>query len=229
MWCSLRRRPIVVLVTSALAAAGCGCAESDDGVPTTLFDGSAAVVAEVAFEGIGVPVVVTKVERVAPAQMHLRRDSCLESLGGRPAAAPAVVRIGAQSESVTVREASARAVRGCDNGAGPREADRRWCGIAYGWLRNGRLLDPRLDLLCTTEDGEPLAFVWVEPHPGARFVLVDQGGFAEAYETAGDIPVRIAFTTGIDLGRSAARVEVSEHAASGGLVRRRIVDARVAG
>ena len=100
----------------------------------------------------------------------------------------------ASSESVTSRDTSGRAVFGCDGGVGPREDGRRWCGAAYGMLAGGRLSDPRLDILCTTQDGRPIAFAWVEPAPGATYVAVREPGFVEVYRVVGGLPVRVATT-----------------------------------
>jgi hypothetical protein len=137
--------------------------------------------------------------------------------------------VSVHGESVTVRDVRRTSVLGCDNGAGARESGRRWCGAAYGRLHGGRLLDPRLDLLCTDADGDPLAFAWVEPSAGTRFVVVRQDGYAEAYEATGGLPVRIVSATGIDLAASRATLDVSEHDRAGTLVRRYALDARVAG
>ncbi|MCI0633516.1 MAG: hypothetical protein L0206_06320, partial [Actinobacteria bacterium] len=108
------------------------------------------------------------------------------------------------SESVTFRESSGRGVFGCDNGLGPREEDRRWCGGAYGVLYSGRLRDPRLSIGCTTLGGTPMGFVWIEPKPHARYVVVGQPGYAEVYEVTGGLPVRVATTTGVEVVGSRA-------------------------
>ena len=63
-----------------------------------------------------------------------------------------------------------------------------WCGVAFGQLERP---PPRSTLElggCTTKDGEPLGFAWVEPIRRARYVAVEQDGYVEVYETAGGLP-----------------------------------------
>jgi hypothetical protein len=131
-------------------------------------------------------------------------------------------------ESVTFLNASRRQVLGCDNGGGPREDDRRWCGVAAGQLHAGRLRDPRLDLGCSTESGDPLGFVWVQPGRSTRYVAVRQPGYAEIYEVAGALPIRIA-TSDVDVGSLRASFAVSEYARDGRLVREYGITATPAG
>ena len=158
------------------------------------------------------------------------------TIGGRCAAAarrhgrndPIVVRIGAAGRSVTLRDASGRALVACD-GAG-RRRDARWCGGAYGVLDRGRLHDPRLDLAgCDTVAGDPIAFAWYEPGPSATYVAVRQRDYAEVYPVAGALPVRITTTTGISVAESSATFEISEHDARGRLLHSSTLEARVAG
>lgn len=141
--------------------------------------------------------------------------------------ADVVERVGVQTESVTIRAGSG--LYGCDNSPGPRENDRRWCGMSFGTLYGGHLRDPRLDILCTVADGSPVAFVWVEPTRRARYVVVRQQGFAEVYETTGRLPVRLATTEGVDVEEALATVDLSEHSGRGELIRRYMLEARVAG
>jgi hypothetical protein len=130
---------------------------------------------------------------------------------------------------VTFRDASGRWLLGCDDSTGPRENERRWCGGAAGRLYDGRLRDPRVDILCTTADGARVGFAWLHPSPNARYVVVEQAGYAEVYEVAGDIPVRIATASGVIVQGSRARFALSEHAGDGSLLREHELDAGVAG
>jgi hypothetical protein len=78
------------------------------------------------------------------------------------------------------------------------------------------LRDPRLDLGgCTTSEGDPVAFAWVQPSQEARYVVVAQRGFGELYETSDGLAVRISSTAQVDLQRSRATFRVSEHAGDG--------------
>jgi hypothetical protein len=210
----------------ALALAACGRAPS---APATLVDGSRAPSPDVVLEGVDGPLVAVRTRVV---RRHLGASpaaaSCLRADWSEPPAAPAVHRVGTSGESVTLAGGSRRALLACD-GTGARGAG-RWCGHAFGRLGRGRLRDPRLDLgACLTPDRRPVAFAWIVPGPGTRYLVVRRRGFSESYATAAGLPVRIAFTERIDLERSRAAVEVSEHAADGKLLRTLEMEAVVSG
>jgi hypothetical protein len=192
-------------------------------------DGSPARKAEIELAGVVGPTVLTTVEvrsaRLARGGSPIER--CLRT-GGDPLG-PIVVRVGASGESVTFSDRSRLGLQACDSGAGLQEDDRPWCGSAFGQLHDGRLRDPRLDLGgCETADGQPVGFAWVEPNPGAAYVAVRQPGYAEVYELAGRLPIRVT-TSAVDLETSSALFDVSEHTADGGLLRRYELETRVAG
>ena len=97
-------------------------------------------------------------------------------------------------------------------------------------LESGRLLDPRLDLAgCATTSGDTVAFAWFQPGPHTSFVAVRQQGYVEVYPVVAHLPVRISTTAHISTQESRATFEVSEHDASGALLRSSILEARVAG
>src|SRR5262249_13832768 len=75
---------------------------------------------------------------------------------------------------------------------------------------------------------EPMAFAWVEPGREARYVVVRQHGYSEAYPVVADLPVRVV-TSDVDLDRASATFAVSEHKARGRLLRRYRLRATVAG
>ena len=131
---------------------------------------------------------------------------------------------------MTVATVSHRALYACDGRPAHGSGTANWCGTAYGRLEHGRLLDPRLDLsACTDVGGRPLAFAWMEARDDARYVAVRQPGYTEVYPVRGRVPVRIASTTGVDLERSRASFEISEHDARGQLLRAYELEASVAG
>jgi len=66
----------------------------------------------------------------------------------------------------------------------------------------GALLDPRLDILCRDRKGRALAYAWVDPAAGVRWIGVDQGSYTEVYEVLARLPVRIASIRGIQAGRA---------------------------
>ena len=199
-------------------------------MPKTLMDGSGISMPSVDLEGVSGDPVLTQVVVLDAREVGRgsRAADCLRERGSDPRPAARIVeRVGVSSESATLRDPSG--LHACDNSPGPREADRRWCGGSYGRLYGGRLRDPRLDIGCRTADGGPMGFVWVEPRPDARFVVVAQPGYVEVYEVAGGLPVRIATTSDVDVERSRASFRVSEHDERGRLLRRYVLDAYVAG
>jgi hypothetical protein len=147
--------------------------------------------------------------------------------GGLPARRALVRRVGTGIESVTFRDEGN--VYSCDDSLGPRTEDRRWCGGAAGILHGGRLRDPRLDLGCVTHDGTQLASAWVQPRPETRYVVVHEPDYAEVYEVAAALPVRVATSSGAEIQMFRASFEISEHDLSGALVRRYRLEAAVAG
>lgn len=186
----------------------------------------------VPLEGIDGPVVSTTVTVLDSARLERRSapDRCVHGpFAERRIGGPVATRLGVDAVSVTVEDASGAAVLGCVDSPGPRDENRRWCGTVYGKLAAGRLADPRLDILCVTRDGEPIASAWVEAAVDAKYVVVSQAGYAEAYETAAGLPVRITSTRDVDTSRARATFEVSEHDADGGLLRRYRLEASVAG
>ena len=226
------RELVVALAVSLVVASSAACADDEQRVPSELMDGSPARGVPVELEGIDGAVVRTSVRVTAANDLEAGSAgaACVrERAGGRAVAGPVVERVGVSSESVTLTLGSGRSLLACDNARGPREEDARWCGGAFALLVGGRLRDARLDVLCSTGDDEPLAFVWIEPHDETRYVAVEHPGFTEVYQTAADLPVRVASTREVDLERSTAELAISEHDAAGGLVRRYDLRAAVAG
>lgn len=227
-----RRRLSLCLLILLAAAVPSGCAGDQERPPTTLLDGSRARAVSVELEGIAGPAILTAVFVVDVAEVEAGSSSadCLDyPSASAPAAGLVVARVGVSSESVTYRTNGRRGLDGCDNSAGPREENRRWCGGAYGTLYGGRLRDPRLTIGCTTKDGKPMGFVWVQTSPTTRYVVVAQPGYAEVYRAAGDLPVRVATTSGVEIEGSRATFDLSEHDAKGRLLRKYRLEAAVAG
>ncbi|HLG09317.1 MAG TPA: hypothetical protein VI409_11675 [Gaiellaceae bacterium] len=195
-------------------------------------DGSPVEEITVDLEGVDGSVVLTRA-RVVPATNAMwagRSAPCLQARdSGVQPDGSSIERVGVSTESVTFREASGRGVVACDDSLGPREANRRWCGSAYGRLYDGRLRDPRLDIGCATQDGTPIGFVWVEPAAKARYLAVEQPKYVEVYEVVDDVPVRVATIAGVDIEKSRASFDLSEHSADGRLIRKYRLEAAVAG
>jgi hypothetical protein len=138
-----------------------------------------------------------------------------------------IQRIAVTTETVTLRHASD--LSGCDNTRGPREGNRHWCGTSSGRVDGGHLSDPRLDIVgCRTSQGELVGFAWIEPGAGVRYVVVDQPGYAEVFEVAGGLPIRVP-TIDVQVEGSRASFRISEYHATGMLVRRYTLEAVPAG
>lgn len=207
-----------------------GCASGSD-PPRALVDGSPARAAVVRFESVDGPVLRTVVRRLdlASARVSTNAGSCLRAGWSSRPGSPVVRRVGTSGESVTFPGRSGRTVQACD-GIGARAGSTRWCGHAFGRLVGGALLDPRLDVGgCATADGDAVAFAWIDPGPGTRYVVIGRDGYSEAYGTDRALPVRVAVTERIELPRSRATIVGSEHDARGRLLRRWEVDAAVSG
>lgn len=223
------RRELAALPLLALAVS---CSSDGGDVPRALMDGSRALTAPVELEGVDGPTVLTRVRvvRVASTRGDSPTADCVrERARAAEVSSVAVERVSVSAQSVTLRDEYGRGLFACDDTPGAREASDRWCGGSYGVLESGRLRDPRLNVLCSTRDGEPVGLLWIEPHPTTRYVAVEQSGYTEVYAVTGGLPVRVATTVGVDLERSRADVAVSEHDARGTLVRSYQLHAEVAG
>jgi hypothetical protein len=167
------------------------------------------------------------------AMLRGRLDSCLFR-GDRDSVAPEAVvveRIGVDGESLTFANRGHTGVYACDGGVDPvGERVRPWCGAVFGALVHGRLLDPRLDVLCRTRmGGAPLAYAFVQPVAGAHWIGVVQDGYTELYEVLAGMPVRIASTRDVSVEAARARFELRQYDVAGRLLERGNLEAAVAG
>ncbi|CAN5139274.1 hypothetical protein BH09ACT13_BH09ACT13_04050 [soil metagenome] len=225
-FCRLRLSLLLALLLALLSTA----CESNGSVPTTLMDGSRASPPGIELEEVSDPVVLTKarIVRAEAVPAESLAAACLR--GVARAAHPKgliVERIGANSETVTLRDESG--LYACDDSPGLREANRRWCGGAFGKLRDEHLRDPRLSISCKTRDGDLIGFVWIAPGAKTQYVAVAQDTFSEVYEVGGDLPIRVATTSDVEIEGSRAAFDVSEHDVSGTLLRRYRLESAVAG
>jgi hypothetical protein len=144
--------------------------------------------------------------------------------------AKVVERIGVAGESLTFANRNHTGVYACDGGidsAGERRPP--WCGEVFGALADGRLLDPRLDVICRDRKGAPLAYAFVEPVAGAHWIGVDQGPYTEIYEVLAGLPVRIAGTRHVSVANARATFEVTQYDVHGTELVKGDLEAAVAG
>ena len=74
-----------------------------------------------------------------------------------------------------------------------------------------------------------MGFAWVQPSPTTRYLIVEQLGYDEVYQVVGDLPVRVATASGVQIDGSRATFDLSEHDAGGRLLRKYRLEAAVAG
>jgi hypothetical protein len=146
----------------------------------------------------------------------------------------AVERVGLHGSSLTFAGVGS-ALYACDKIPDPITAEDPdlpyggvWCGGSVGRLDAGVLNDPRLDLCSNTND-ELTAFVWVEPQPATKWVVVTDAGRREVYEVTESLPVRVTTTDGVRPQSSRASFPIEEYAADGSKLREYTLDAQVAG
>lgn len=204
-----------------LLAAGC-----DDGghPPAHLLDGRPAARLDRVAGG------VIALGRVV--ELDARADRCLAGPDRAALAAdtPAVERIGVDGESLTFADRDHSVVYACDGGIDPAgERAPPWCHAVVGESQDDRVLDPRLDVICRDRRRRPLAYAFVDPVAGARWIGVRQDGYVELYEVLGDLPVRVASTRGIDAPNARATFEISEYDPLGNELVHGEMEAAVAG
>jgi len=186
---------------------------------------------EAAQEFKPIPASVIAIGRVLDGTTLGRRfTSCRPAGAGIENDAVVVERIGVFGESLTFADAGHTTVYGCDGGTDPA-GERRppWCGSPAGRLRGGKLLDPRLDILCRDRKGGLLAYAWVEPAAGVHWIAVDQGRYTEVYEVLAGLPVRISSTRGIQAAQARATFDVTQFDKHGRALIRGKLEAQVAG
>jgi hypothetical protein len=218
----LDRLRLTTLLLVVVLFAGC---DSGGSRPGRLLYGEAAP------EFAPVPGSVIALGRVLDGTTLGRRfTSCRPAGAGISNDAVVVERIGVFGESLTFVDSADKTVYSCDGGTDPAgEREPPWCGNSAGRLFNGKLLDPRLDILCRDPNGRPLAYAWVEPGAGVRWIGVDQGTYAEIYEVLAKLPVRIVSTRGIQQGRARATFDVTQYDSQGKALIKGRFEAAVAG
>jgi hypothetical protein len=218
----LDRLSLAALLLGVVLLAGC---DSGDARPERLLYG------ETALEFKPVPGSVITIGRGLDGTTLGRRfASCRPTGAGIRNDAVVVERIGVFGESLTFADSDGKTLYACDGGTDPAgERKPPWCGSSAGRLFSGKLLDPRLDILCRDRKGRPLAYAWVEPAAGVRWIGVDQGMYTEIYEVLAGLPVRIASARGIQPGRARATFDVTQYDRLGEELVKGKVEAAVAG
>ena len=210
----MARRLTVAALALLVAAGGCGGSGLD--APDRLSDGSVPPAVPAELRGIeGAVLVGTRVVR----GLDLEREPYVDCLKDVPGGAPAVAveRVTVDGRTFTFATADRRTLIACDGAARALEPRGRWCGEASGrWEVGGRVNDGRLGMTnCQTADRKTVAYVFVNPAPRARWLVVDHDHFREIYDASDPYPVRISTTDGIDKGTSSLKVRVRSYDADG--------------
>ena len=208
-----------------LLVAGCGGDGGGD-VPTRLVDGTEPQTLPRALRHVKGAVLTTG-HFLPPSDATA--TACVERLhAARALPGPFVERIGVEGRSITFPDGAR--LFACGAAAGAREGSGASCGGASGRRRGGVLSDPRLDVgNCIDDDGQTVAFAWVEPASDAEYVGVDRGGWVEIYAARGGVPIRIATTEGIGDDDASLETRVIHYGVDGRQLRTDEFRAQVAG
>jgi len=209
---------------AALALVVAGCGGGGGGRPSWLLDGRAAA----QFEPVGGSVIASG--RVL--DLDGRAGGCLAAPDRANVSSDAkmVERIGVDGESLTFASRDGLMVYACDGGIDPAgERHLPWCHAVVGELDGERVLDPRLDVICRDRRRRPLAYAFVDPVPGARWIGVRQDGYVEIYEVLAGLPVRVATVSRIDVENDTAAFEITQYDAAGRELVHGQLEAAVAG
>jgi hypothetical protein len=214
-------RLIFVTAGLVLTASSCGARAEP---PTRLLDGGPATRFDPVPDGV--------IARARIVQLDNRADACLSETDRANVAADtlAVERVGVDDESLTFAGRDGSVVYACDGGVDPAgERDPPWCRGVVGELDHGRMTDPRLDVICLDRRRRPLAYAFVEPVAGARWIGVREDGYVELYEALGALPVRVASTRGIDADDARATLVLTQYDPHGRELAHGEMEAAVAG
>lgn len=225
------RRLVAAVAGAIVVATVAGCAGGDSD-STVAPDGEPSPRLPSSLEGLD-NAVTTRVRVVTASQLdRVARRLCEKRLAVRLNHATVVVeRTGPHGSTWTFLMPGGESVGGCDHPPAPlpdrdRAADDPWCAAAVGTFVSRRLSDPRLNV-CETEDGEAVAFVWVEPGPASRWLVVRGDDDMVIYAVTAGLPVRV--TTEVEVGASGAAIDVDHHARQGNLIRSSTIHAVISG
>jgi hypothetical protein len=216
-------RPLLAIALVALAACGGG----GGGPRERLLDGSRPQALPAALRSLGGHVVATKARVVSVRDAEPRLRACIRRFAPLrvPARTAVVERTGLLSASATFEIGTW--VYGCDATAGPQELPGPWCGGETGRTDLPRF-DARVDILCVDAEKRPVGLAWIAPVAGARYVVVRDHDYAEVYEAASGLPVRVA-THNVDVETSSATFSIEQYDSLGRRLSRRRLRAAVAG
>jgi hypothetical protein len=181
-------------------------------------------------EKLGATALLTTVRAFSARSLDARGRSCIATSVGRARTPGETVieRVDHFGSSVTFRPRTGPFLFGCTAAARSPEAHGGWCGHVVGEVRDGHLVDPRLDIACRTPEGEAIGSAWIEPVPNARWIVVRDHALVQIYPVAAALPVRV--TTGVvDIPTATAVFRIEQYDAAGTRVSEATVRTAVAG
>ena len=213
-----------VVLVSAAVFVSVGCGSSRPAVK--LADGSAGKPLPAALERLGDTAVLTRERTVTLRSIDARGRACVALSAGRVLVPhqPLVERIDHLGSSVTFRPRSEPFVYGCTSSG----SSGGWCGHVVGEVRQGHLVDPRLDIACRTAAGDAIGSAWIEPVALATWIIVRGQGVIQIYPTAASLPVRVT-TLSTDIPTATAVFRVEQYDAQGTRVSEATLKTAVAG
>lgn len=225
----LIRAATSVALVLCTALAGCG---GGKGSPSQLVDGSPPEPVPAALSDLD-RAVMTRTHALPARQIDADRLRSCEHAVFAVAEPGSVVVERTSFAGASLTFARGRALYGCNAIPHPapdpdRPAGSPWCAGSVGRLVRGVLQDPRLALCARARDGWT-AFVWVEPVPSAKWIVLREPDRRVVYETAASLPVRVEAERRLQLEHSATSFEVEQYAADGRKLTEYRLDAAVSG
>jgi hypothetical protein len=215
-----------LVVAAVLGCAACGGSEP----PVKLADGSpgAPIPAELAHLGHAALLTTERTASLRAADAGGRE--CAARASGRPLVRDQVLveRVDRYGASVTLRPRGSPFVFGCTSASGSSATRGAWCGHVVGEIRNGHLIDPRLDIACRTAAGKAIGSAWVEPVAHAKWIVVRDHALTQVYPVAASLPVRVT-TLSADVPSATAVFRVEQYDAAGTRVSEATIRTAVAG
>lgn len=215
-----------LVVAVLLACAACGGSRP----PVTLADGSTGARAPIVLKRLGDTTVLTTERTVSLHSLDARGRACVALSTGRVLAPNQIFveRVDHLGSSVTFRPSGEPFVSGCTSAAPTSATKTPWCGHVVGEIRNGHLVDARLDIACRTTAGAAIGSAWIEPVARARWIVVRDHKLIQIYPTAASLPVRV--TTGsVDIATATAVFRVEQYDREGTRVSEATLRTTVAG
>ena len=213
---------IVLVAAAVFVSAGCGSSQP----AVKLTDGSAGKPLPAALERLGDTAVLTRERTVTLRSIDARGRACVARSASRVLVPrqTLVERIDHLGLSVTFRPRGGPFVYGCTSSG----SSSGWCGHVVGEVRQGHLVDPRLDIACRTAAGDAIGSAWIEPVAQARWIIVRGQGVIQIYPTAASLPVRVT-TLSTDIPTATAVFRVEQYDAQGTRVLEATLRTAVAG